>query len=82
MLLKRKTRKLATKMHKKTNKALEKSVKEEKNTIMMSIKTAADNGKYYLHCDIDKELTRIWLMSQGFTVKPNDGIIWTDTIQW
>ena len=82
MLLKRKTRNLATKMHKKTNKALEKSVKKEKKTIMMSIKIAADNGKYHLYCDIDKELTRIWLMSQGFTVKPNDGVIWTDIIQW
>ena len=82
MLLKRKTRNLATKMHKKTNKALEKSVKKEKKTIMRSIKIAADNGKYYLRCDIDKELTRIWFRSQGFTVKPNDGIIWTDIIQW
>ena len=81
MLLKRKTRNLATKMHKKTNKALEKSVKKENKTIMMSMKIAADNGKYCLRCDIDKELTRIWLMSQGFTVKPNDGVIWTDIIQ-
>ena len=82
MLLKRKTKKLATKMHKKTDRALEKSVKKEKKTIMMSIKIAANNGKYHLHCNIDKELTRIWFMSQGFTVKPNDGIIWTDIIQW
>ena len=69
-------------MHKKTNKALEKSVKEEKKTIMRSIKIAADNGKYCLHCDINKELTRMWFRSQGFTVKSNDGIIWTDIIQW
>ena len=69
-------------MHKKTNKALERSVKKEKKTIMRSIKIAADNGKYYLHCDIDKELTRIWFRSQGFAVKPYDRFLWTDTIQW
>ena len=38
--------------------------------------------QHKITCDIDKELTRIWFRSEGFTVKPNDGIIWTDIIQW
>ena len=80
MLLKR--RKFAIKARKKTDKALKRLVEKETKTIMEDIEIAANNGKDYLHYDINKELTRVWLKSQGFTVKHCDSGVWTDTIQW
>ena len=48
--------------------------------LLLNIKEGRDIEK---SCeDINKELTRVWLKSQGFTVKHCDSGVWTDTIQW